>query len=80
MRLPVPLSPVPAVLLADEPTGNLDSARSREIMDVLTALNRDEGITVVMITHEPDMAVYAKRQVHFRDGMIVVDEHNGGKA
>jgi len=49
-------------------------------MDVLTALNRDEGITVVMITHEPDMAVYAKRQVHFRDGMIVVDEHNGGKA
>ncbi len=70
----------PAVLLADEPTGNLDSARSREIMDVLTALNRDEGITVVMITHEPDMAVYAKRQVHFRDGMIVVDEHNGGKA
>jgi len=70
----------PAVLLADEPTGNLDSARSREIMDVLTALNRDEGITVVMITHEPDMAVYAKRQVHFRDGMIVVDEHNGGRA
>jgi putative ABC transport system ATP-binding protein len=68
----------PAVLLADEPTGNLDSARSREIMDVLTALNRDEGITVVMITHEPDMAAYAKRQVHFRDGRIVVDEQNGG--
>jgi putative ABC transport system ATP-binding protein len=67
----------PAVLLADEPTGNLDSARSREIMDVLTALNRDEGITVVMITHEPDMAAYAKRQIHFRDGLIVVDEHNG---
>lgn len=70
----------PAVLLADEPTGNLDSARSREIMDVLTALNRDEGITVVMITHEPDMAAYAKRQIHFRDGLIVVDEHNGGTA
>jgi putative ABC transport system ATP-binding protein len=68
----------PAVLLADEPTGNLDSARSREIMDVLTDLNRDEGITIVMITHEPDMAAYAKRQVHFRDGLIVVDEHNGG--
>jgi putative ABC transport system ATP-binding protein len=68
----------PAVLLADEPTGNLDTARSREIMDVLTALNRDEGITIVMITHEPDMAAYAKRQVHFRDGLIVVDEQNGG--
>ncbi len=67
----------PAVLLADEPTGNLDSARSREIMDVLTALNREKGITIVMITHEPDMAVYAERQVHFRDGLVVIDEQNG---
>ncbi|OPY74565.1 MAG: Macrolide export ATP-binding/permease protein MacB [Syntrophorhabdus sp. PtaU1.Bin058] len=69
----------PAVLLADEPTGNLDTARSREIMDVLTGLNRDEGITIVMITHEQDMAVYAKRQVHFRDGKVESDELNGGK-
>ncbi len=69
----------PAVLLADEPTGNLDTARSREIMDVLTGLNRDGGITIVMITHEPDMALYAKRQVHFLDGLVVSDEQNGGK-
>ena len=69
----------PRVLLADEPTGNLDTARSREIMDVLTALNRDGGITIVMITHEPDMAVYAKRQIHFRDGLVEIDEHNGGE-
>jgi putative ABC transport system ATP-binding protein len=68
----------PAVLLADEPTGNLDTARSREIMDVLTGLNRDGGITIVMITHEQDMAVYAKRQIHFRDGLVVSDEQNGG--
>lgn len=68
----------PAVLLADEPTGNLDTARSREIMDVLTALNREKGITIVMITHEPDMALYAQRQVHFLDGLVVRDEQNGG--
>jgi putative ABC transport system ATP-binding protein len=69
----------PAVLLADEPTGNLDTARSREIMDVLTALNGDGGITIVMITHEPDMALYAKRQIHFLDGLVVSDKPNGGK-
>jgi putative ABC transport system ATP-binding protein len=63
----------PIVLLADEPTGNLDSARSFEIMDILTSLNRDQGITIVMVTHEPDMAAYAKRIVHFRDGLIETD-------
>ena len=66
----------PAVLLADEPTGNLDSARSREIMDLLTAFNRDQGITVVMVTHEPDMAAYARRVVHFFDGVVSSDEQN----
>lgn len=60
----------PAVVLADEPTGNLDSARSREIMELLTKLNRERGITIVMITHEPDMAAYAQRVVHFRDGLV----------
>jgi putative ABC transport system ATP-binding protein len=60
----------PALVLADEPTGNLDSARSREIMDLLTDLNRGRGITVVMITHEPDMAAYARRAVHFLDGLV----------
>jgi len=68
----------PAVLLADEPTGNLDSQRGREIMDLLVAMNRDRGITVLMVTHEPEMAAYAKRIVHFRDGRIVADQQTGG--
>jgi putative ABC transport system ATP-binding protein len=63
----------PAVLLADEPTGNVDTARSREIMEVLASLNRDHGITIVMVTHEADMALYAARVVRFLDGRIVGD-------
>jgi putative ABC transport system ATP-binding protein len=63
----------PAVLLADEPTGNLDSTRSREIMELLTQLNRDRGLTIVMVTHEREMAAYAQRGVHFLDGAIAVD-------
>ncbi|MFB1497461.1 MULTISPECIES: ABC transporter ATP-binding protein [unclassified Thiocapsa] len=63
----------PAVLLADEPTGNLDSARSREIMELLTELNRARGITVVMVTHEHDMAEYASRIVEFFDGLVAKD-------
>ena len=64
----------PSLLLADEPTGNLDTARSREIMDLLAALNRDQGITVVMVTHEADMAAYAHRIVRLVDGRIASDE------
>jgi energy-coupling factor transporter ATP-binding protein EcfA2 len=60
----------PTVVLADEPTGNLDTQRSHEIMGLLLALNRDHGITVLMVTHEPDMAAYARRMVHFVDGRI----------
>jgi len=60
----------PKVLLADEPTGNLDSARSREVMELLTGFNRDRGLTVIMVTHEPDMAAYARRRIHFIDGLI----------
>ena len=60
----------PAILLADEPTGNLDSEKSREIMELLTALNRERNITILMVTHEPDMAAYASRVVHFHDGLI----------
>jgi len=60
----------PQILLADEPTGNLDSARSKEIMELIVRLNRERGLTVVMVTHEPDMAEYASRQVHFLDGQI----------
>ena len=63
----------PVVLLADEPTGNLDSARSLEIMELLACLNQDHGITIIMVTHEPDMAEYAKRIVYFRDGLIQKD-------
>lgn len=67
----------PTVLLADEPTGNLDSLRSVEIMELLTAFNRDQGITIIMVTHEPDMAAYAKRIVHFKDGLIESDSLQG---
>jgi putative ABC transport system ATP-binding protein len=63
----------PSVLLADEPTGNLDTLRSREIMDLIVALNRDRGITVLMVTHEPDMAAYARRVVRFVDGRVESD-------
>jgi putative ABC transport system ATP-binding protein len=66
----------PAVVLADEPTGNLDTQRSHEIMGLLMALNRDHGITVLMVTHEPDMAAYARRSVHFIDGRIAKDVVN----
>ncbi len=63
----------PRVLLADEPTGNLDSARSHEVMELITTFNRERNLTVLMVTHEPDMAAYARRQVHFLDGLIVPD-------
>ncbi|HMN87047.1 MAG TPA: ABC transporter ATP-binding protein [Bauldia sp.] len=63
----------PRVILADEPTGNLDTAMSREIMNLLTGLNRDAGITIIMVTHEPDMATYAHRVIRFVDGLIDFD-------
>lgn len=66
----------PAVLLADEPTGNLDTQRSREIMDLLWDLNARHGITVLMVTHEADMAAYAKRIVRFVDGVVADDTLN----
>jgi putative ABC transport system ATP-binding protein len=68
----------PAVLLADEPTGNLDTARSKEIMEVLLSLNHDQGITIVMVTHESDMAAYAARTIRFLDGLVDSDRRNGG--
>ena len=60
----------PDVLLADEPTGNLDSERSIEIMQLLTDLNKTSNITVLMVTHEPDMAAFARTIVHFKDGLV----------
>lgn len=68
----------PAVLLADEPTGNLDTARSREVMGLLTELNREHGITIIMVTHEPDMAAYAGRRIRFVDGLVENDEEKEG--
>ncbi len=64
----------PLLLLADEPTGNLDTARSREIMELIARLNEERGITVVMVTHEADMAAYAHRVIRFTDGLIASDE------
>ncbi|ADR33506.1 ABC transporter related protein [Sulfuricurvum kujiense DSM 16994] len=60
----------PVILLADEPTGNLDSAKSVEVMELLQSFNREKGITVIMVTHEDDMAAYAGRTIRFRDGLI----------
>lgn len=69
----------PSVLLADEPTGNLDSSRSREIMELLSSFNSEQGITIVMVTHEPDMAAFAKRQIHFLDGLLASDASYKGQ-
>lgn len=63
----------PAVIMADEPTGNLDTARSREIMELLTRFNVDDGMTIVMVTHDQEMASYAHRLIHFVDGKIARD-------
>jgi putative ABC transport system ATP-binding protein len=70
----------PTVLLADEPTGNLDTQRGREIMDLLAQLNRERGITVLMVTHEPDMAAYARRVIRFVDGLVESDRPNTAAA
>jgi putative ABC transport system ATP-binding protein len=69
----------PKVLFADEPTGNLDTGTSHQIMELLTSLNRDRGITIVMVTHEQDIAMFAGRAVHFLDGLIDNVVHNGGR-
>jgi putative ABC transport system ATP-binding protein len=63
----------PELVLADEPTGNLDSRTSVEIMDIFQKLNRERGITIVLITHEHDIAEYGQRTVSFRDGRVVTD-------
>jgi putative ABC transport system ATP-binding protein len=64
------LATEPEVLLADEPTGNLDSERSMEIMELLRTLNQDGGITIIMVTHEPEMAEFARTIVRFKDGLV----------
>jgi len=67
----------PDILMADEPTGNLDSARTQEVMELLQQLNRERGITIVMVTHEPDVAAFARRNLVFRDGRILSDTRVG---
>jgi putative ABC transport system ATP-binding protein len=67
----------PEVLMADEPTGNLDSTCSREIMELLCAFNKELGITIVMVTHEPGMSRYAQRTIQFLDGLINAEVFNG---
>lgn len=69
----------PLLLMADEPTGSLDSRKSVEIMELLTDLNKSDKITIVLVTHEPDMAAYARRSVHCIDGMIASDTPQEGK-
>ena len=63
----------PSLILADEPTGNLDTKTSVEIMELFQNLNEKEGITIVLVTHEPDIAAYAQRQIVFRDGLVISD-------
>jgi putative ABC transport system ATP-binding protein len=70
----------PRLLLADEPTGNLDTAMGHEIMELLQGFNRELGITIVMVTHEAEIAAYARRTIRFLDGTLVEDRLNGGGA
>jgi putative ABC transport system ATP-binding protein len=64
----------PSIILADEPTGALDSRTSLEIMAIFQRLNREEGITMIVVTHDPDIATYANRNIHFKDGRLQLDE------
>ena len=70
----------PKIIFADEPTGNLDTETSRQVMDFFTQLNREEGITLVLVTHELDIAEYARRRIRFRDGRVVEDTQAPGAA
>jgi putative ABC transport system ATP-binding protein len=63
----------PSIILADEPTGNLDSQTSNEIMGIMQTLNEQQGITIMLVTHEPDIARYAKRVILFKDGLVIED-------
>jgi putative ABC transport system ATP-binding protein len=68
----------PSLVLADEPTGNLDSATSGEIMSLFQRLNGEQGITIVLVTHEHDIAAFSQRQIHFKDGRVISDERSDG--
>ena len=66
----------PTLILADEPTGNLDSTTSSEVMNIFKSLNEEKGITMVMVTHEPDIAAWASKRIYLKDGLIVKEERN----
>jgi len=66
----------PTLILADEPTGNLDSRTSSEVMNIFKTLNEEKGITMVMVTHEPDIAAWARKRIHLKDGLIVREERS----
>ena len=68
----------PSIVLADEPTGNLDSTSSSEIMEIITRLNREQGITIILVTHDPDIGAFADRTISFRDGQVVSDTRKSG--
>ena len=70
----------PSLLLADEPTGNLDTASSREILAILDQLNKEQGITVILVTHEPDIAAYASREIVIKDGLVQTDRQTKVRA
>lgn len=65
----------PSLILADEPTGNLDTESSREIMAILDQLNKEQGITIILVTHETDIAAYAEREIVIKDGRVLTDRH-----
>ena len=69
----------PAILLADEPTGNLDSRTSIEVMDIFQRLKEERGITIILITHEPQVAEYGSRIIRFKDGRVVADQPNASR-
>jgi len=68
----------PRLILADEPTGNLDTQTSREIMELFQRLHREQGITIVLVTHEHDIAAYAQRLIRVVDGRVVIDKRQAG--
>jgi putative ABC transport system ATP-binding protein len=70
----------PGLILADEPTGALDTKSSKEVMDLFTRLNEEQGITILLVTHEPEVSAYAKRVITFRDGHVISDHAQNEKA
>jgi putative ABC transport system ATP-binding protein len=71
------LAQQPSILLADEPTGNLDSKSGAEVMEILHRLHREQGLTVVMVTHDPNVAAQAQRSIYFQDGLIAGQQTDG---